>query len=97
SYGDWSSDVCSSDLIARGVAAEVADEVIGSLSASREPIGVGREIKRAARRQRDVVAPVAAQVAIGEQDVARAVAVEITDVIGRQIGRASCRESGNIR
>src|SRR3546814_4441096 len=75
---DWSSDVCSSDLLAHLVA-DVQVELAVGLDVDR--------IRAPAveRRGQELVAPV-----VGRADLPRPLVVE-ADQVG-QIGRASCRE-----
>src|SRR5207248_7871587 len=68
SYGDWSSDVCSSDLVLDRVVAGGDDE-IGAVEPARDRVAQ----LEADRSQRELVVPGDAQ-----------------------IGRASCRERGEL-
>src|SRR3546814_17562904 len=75
---DWSSDVCSSDLATAGRTA-------AGRQAPPYPLGRAAAPRAAARRLRETGASY------------RPAAVDIVDLagrIGRQIGRASCRERG---
>src|SRR5207248_8675066 len=75
SYGDWSSDVCSSDLLLRNRAGDRA-RVSGARTAVRDPCvvdldlsGSGGQVgvrQQAARRDANDVAVARPQIAIGE-------------------------------
>src|SRR5207248_8145578 len=90
SYGDWSSDVCSSDLGHRGGSIEVeVDHArrVGVVGIEGEvPTAGGRE--HAARRD----------VAVMDEELGGVVAdgqvkgVEAGGIVDVEIGRASCRE-----
>src|SRR5258706_9370756 len=70
---DWSSDVCSSDLLDNPLMARFADHAQG--------------------HERIVEARGQARLGVGERDArARRLASEPGDQVGREIGRASCRE-----
>src|SRR5207248_6473444 len=88
SYGDWSSDVCSSDLAAQARGAEILGEVLGYGSTSdahhlTAPDPTGRPAARAiSLALRDAGATPA--------DVAYVNAHGTSTLL--KIGRASCRE-----
>src|SRR3546814_17672549 len=78
---DWSSDVCSSDLVAKKVEA-----VAGALSERAQQTG----------RDAVTVAGATAQTLAGLQDLGdrgHALAATMTKIVDDEIGRASCRES----
>src|SRR3546814_12376702 len=92
---DWSSDVCSSDLIERErgrfrrvAAIKVADQrrVQISLARKRRPIGIHPAPKRAHH-----LAYMLADDEIADADLAQLL-VHVVDEAAGQIGRASCRD-----
>src|SRR5207248_7117839 len=94
SYGDWSSDVCSSDLRVRVVSGQTDRIQYGiGAHASRASVMTGSATHAAALKARAKALDVAAsllQATPDELDIVDGIVVQRD----RQIGRASCRERG---
>src|SRR5207248_4304621 len=86
SYGDWSSDVCSSDLCVRS-----GQEVPGEHAEIALTRGIGRDDVHHDRRYLGHATEEARDAAAGEVTALRAVGRSANDIEG-EIGRASCRE-----
>src|SRR5207248_4569163 len=92
SYGDWSSDVCSSDLDQRALVVRVAGDVAVAVVDLDEPAETGALTGPGdhARGDRDHLVADGA----GEIDalVERLATIEGVGTLAEEIGRASCRE-----
>src|SRR3546814_11051013 len=94
---DWSSDVCSSDLIATATKttapsrASVLPSIAGSSVAVREHAGVSRLVA-AARRQESATLLATLFGRRGTLGLGEVLRPTIGGDDGREIGRASCRE-----
>src|SRR5207302_8208139 len=83
---DWSSDVCSSDLSRRAVARQRVDH---GLHERRERVVLEQRLERGDRELRPALE-------IRLRDVLRAFPRETTRSANAKIGRASCRERGEV-
>src|SRR5207248_4789919 len=89
SYGDWSSDVCSSDLLAQPLRAVAGDEV--ATADDRDPLAELLGLLEVVRRQQHRRARLMQAPDVGPQLQAQ---LEVHARRRLEIGRASCREAG---
>src|SRR5215211_6947661 len=80
---DWSSDVCSSDLVAAGLDAHAGQDVLTAVVGQRERVGehLGDRLKR----ERPVMVPLAVQLAIDRCQADREVVTLLAGLLGRVV------------
>src|SRR5688500_19072899 len=88
-HGDWSSDVCSSDLTIRFVEVRIAID-----ARKLRDYGIGTYIRNLLRHLARIDDKTEYVVLCREED--RAFAAELGENFRAEIGRASCRERGYI-
>src|SRR3546814_19761713 len=85
---DWSSDVCSSDLLLRVLVHELGGGLArgGEQAAADQGEAFGREVRRPERGAQALGQPGAAMALLGGGDLDRMAALD-----GEELGSASCR------